>query len=105
MTVTYKAYGSGRKITANGRVLNPCTHIINHSPDGFNWGYCGSGAAQAALAVLVHHTKKLKDDHETALQHYQSFKSAVIAGFAQGTDWQLSSEQIQQWLNHQQTTA
>lgn len=105
MTVIYKGCGSSQTIKANGRPLNPCNQIVDHSPGGFNWGYSGSGPAQAALALLVHHTKKLKDDHEAALQHYQAFKSDVIASFAQGRDWQLSSEQIQQWLNHQQTTA
>lgn len=26
--------------------------VSNHSPDGFNWGYTGSGPAQTALAIL-----------------------------------------------------
>lgn len=27
--------------------------IINHSPDGFQWGYSGSGPSQLALAILL----------------------------------------------------
>jgi hypothetical protein len=27
--------------------------IVNHSPDGFNWGYKGSGPAQLSLALLA----------------------------------------------------
>ena len=27
--------------------------IINHSPDGFNWGYGGSGPAQLSLAMCL----------------------------------------------------
>jgi Family of unknown function (DUF6166) len=29
--------------------------IANHSPDGFEWGYGGSGPAQLALAILADH--------------------------------------------------
>jgi hypothetical protein len=29
--------------------------IRNHSPDGFNWGYGGSGPSQLALAILADH--------------------------------------------------
>src|SRR5262245_55620958 len=27
--------------------------VFNHSPDGFAWGYGGSGPAQLALAILL----------------------------------------------------
>src|SRR5262252_67895 len=30
--------------------------VMNHSPDGFSWGYQGSGPAQAALAILLDFT-------------------------------------------------
>src|SRR5262249_10364987 len=47
-----------------------------HSPTGFAWGYGGSGPAQLALALLVDAT----GDAETALQHYQTFKSYAEFG-------------------------
>jgi hypothetical protein len=49
--------------------------LANHSPSGFSWGYCGSGPAQSALAILSHF---LQDDNE-ALNRYQEFKEKIIA--------------------------
>lgn len=49
--------------------------LRRHSPDGFEWGYAGSGPAQLALAILAHH---LGDDAE-ALRLYQDFKTLAIA--------------------------
>lgn len=33
--------------------LAPSLAVANHSPDGFAWGYGGSGPAQLALAILL----------------------------------------------------
>ena len=66
--------------------------VWNHSPDGFNWGYGGSGPAQLALAILLDYTK----DKEFVGRHYQEFKRQVVAGF--GDRWELSGEQIEQWI-------
>lgn len=53
----------------------PSQKIINHSPDGFMWGYGGSGPAQLALAILLHVT----DDAEKAQRFYQAFKWHFVA--------------------------
>jgi hypothetical protein len=34
--------------------VTPSLRHRNHSPDGFEWGYHGSGPAQLALAILLH---------------------------------------------------
>lgn len=67
---------TGTAVFLNGKKLNPekSQEIINHSPDGFSWGYEGSGCAQLALAILLELT-----DKETAVSHYQRFKRDVIA--------------------------
>ncbi len=39
----------GAKVT----LLNPLTHLRNHSPSGLEWGYGGSGPAQLAFALAV----------------------------------------------------
>ena len=44
------------------------------SPDGFNWGYGGSGPAELARAILPKLCPK-----EIALFHYGLFKREVIA--------------------------
>src|SRR5204863_5783137 len=42
-------------VTMDGALLRPgrSQRVINHSPDGFAWGYGGSGPAQLALAILL----------------------------------------------------
>lgn len=64
--------------------------LANHSPDGFAWGYSGSGPAQLALALLAHYTRNDKK----ALRLYQVFKAAVIAAMDQESDWALTAEDI-----------
>lgn len=53
--------------------------VYNHSPDGFCWGYGGSGPAQMALAIMLEII-----DEKSALNSYQDFKWAVIAKLPQG---------------------
>jgi len=45
--------------------------IMNHSPNGFMWGYGGSGPAQLALAIML----KIKGSADG----YQDFKWNIIA--------------------------
>ena len=44
-----EGYTASIKVTVNGKSLK---HHIIHSPDGFNWGYAGSGPADLALSIL-----------------------------------------------------
>lgn len=69
-----------RRIWINGSELYPqkSQGIINHSPDGWNYGYGGSGPSQLALGILLEFT-----DIETAKKLYQTFKSRYIATLPQ----------------------
>jgi hypothetical protein len=71
-----------RKVWINGKLLKPgpSQKVWNHSPDGFNWGYGGSGPAQLALAILL-----LFVDPETAQQYHQDFKFCFVASLPQET--------------------
>ena len=80
-------------VTVDGRRLNPRRDLWNHSPSGFEWGYCGSGPAQLALAILADHC----GNDEQALNFYQRFKWAVIAELPHRS-WTLTSEQIDEVL-------
>jgi len=75
-TINLKGNFKTRQVWLNGELLNPrkSQKIINHSPDGFNWGYGGSGPAQLALSILLEITSE-----EKAIQMYQDFKWSVIA--------------------------
>lgn len=68
-------------------------HICRHSPDGFEWGYGGSGPADLALSMLTDAVGA-----ELAERHYQRFKSQFIAsqpfeGFC------ISSALVQAWID------
>jgi hypothetical protein len=69
----------------------PSLKIVRHSPDGFNWGYGGSGPAQLALAILLDYYGK--DAPE--LRHYQSFKFDAIAVIPQEEDWTMTGAEIE----------
>lgn len=61
---------------------NKSQEIYNHSPDGFNWGYEGSGPAQLALAIMLELTTK-----EKAVKYYQDFKRRYLSMTHQNHDF------------------
>lgn len=69
--------------------LDPRLDLRDHSPDGFNWGYAGSGPAQLALALLA---DALGDDRR-AERLYQDFKFRVVGRIA-GDRLELSEDDI-----------
>jgi len=79
------------RVTVNGHVLDPrpSQQLINHSPDGFNWGYGGSGPSQLALAILLDHFH----DPILARKYYQDFKWELISKLPDV--WELTDEQIE----------
>lgn len=84
----------GQKVLKDGEPLSPAPSLKLHlhSPDGFNWGYGGSGPAQLALALLCDVTK----DKDIALANYQDFKWCYVAQW--GEHWQITDEEIRDWL-------
>ncbi len=67
-------------------------HHVRHSPDGFSWGYAGSGPAELAMCILWDFL-----GHEPHPMLYQKFKEDYVAQWDQ-RDWVLSSEAIKIWL-------
>lgn len=72
------------------RKLDPRLDLDNHSPDGFEWGYGGSGPAQLALALLA---DALGDDKQ-AVRLHQAFKWEKIAGLMRDRAWRMTDEEI-----------
>ena len=70
----------------------PSQDIINHSPDGFNWGYGGSGPAQLALGILLDVT----GDSNLALRYYHDFKNDCIRGMPD--NWKLKEVSVLTWI-------
>lgn len=58
----YRDESGAARVTVNGATLPPRHDLRNHSPDGFEWGYSGSGPAQLALAIVADHAAHAPDD-------------------------------------------
>lgn len=83
-----------REVKIDDEVLSPkeSQKLINHSPDGFSWGYLGSGPSQLALALLLRFT------NETFAKHnYQQFKLDIIANIDQA-DFSIPASEIEDWI-------
>ncbi len=74
------------------RPLPPRHDLWNHSPDGFAWGYGGSGPAKLALALCA----SVLGNDETAVRVHQDVKWALVAGLPQGGPWQLTEDEIRE---------
>jgi hypothetical protein len=83
MTHKLSGMAESREVYLDGHYLDPkpSQKYHNHSPDGFNWGYGGSGPAQLALAIIL----KLTGKHDG----YQDFKFKFIANLPQNTDFDV----------------
>ena len=85
-----------REVHVDGKLLRPgkSQKAWNHSPDGFNWGYGGSGPAQLALALLM-----LVTDQKTAISYHQAFKWNFVAKLPQ-TDFEIEID-VDKWIEDQ----
>lgn len=72
-----------KEVYLDGELLTPeaSQKLRNHSPDGFEWGYSGSGPAQLALAVVLKCTGSHTD--------YQMFKEDYLAPLQMGMPFEI----------------
>ncbi len=56
--------------------------FVNHSPDGFEYGYGGSGPAQLSFALLLHFLGV-----EAAGYYYQTFKDKIVSQLPRESDY------------------
>jgi hypothetical protein len=84
--VTVKVVEPGRR----ARALPRYRSVWNHSPNGFEWSYGGSGPAQLALALCI---DALDRDIPRALRIYQNFKFRHVAGF-QKDNWSMTKDAV-----------
>ena len=69
-----------------------CIGEVNHSPDGFEWGYGGSGPSQLAYAILHQYSGTM-----TASVYYQDFKRDFIQNI-HSDEWTIKLEAIDEWI-------
>ncbi len=67
---------------------------MHHSPDGFSWGYAGSGPSELSRCILWDY---LGEEPHPAC--YQAFKASVVAHWPQDGDWKIDGVQIAAWLH------
>jgi hypothetical protein len=80
MVIRLRGNYKTREVYLNERLLTPSIgcQLINKSPDGFAWGYAGSGPSQLALSILVDLFPAW-----FALNYYQNFKQVFICNIPQ----------------------
>ena len=84
--VTYRIEGGAD--TAFRLFPEPSQEVYNHSPDGFEWGYNGSGPSQLALGLLLEHC-----DEKTSLRLYQDFREDVVSKLEYDL-WEMHEDRI-----------
>lgn len=80
---TLKGEVKTKRVWLDGEELTPeeSQKFRNHSPDGFNWGYYGSGPAQLALAIVL----KITGAHSG----YDTFRSSFVSQIEYGKDFEV----------------
>lgn len=83
-------------VSRPGEELEPLQHRERHSPDGFNWGYGGSGPADTARSILWDVIGR-----EPEPELYQRFKREYVSSWPMqpGECWRISDREIQTWIN------
>lgn len=85
-------------VTVDGKPLTPerSLRVFPHSPDGFSWGYGGSGPSQLALAILL----EAGCSDEQAVRLHQQFKADFVARWAHDGpgDAQVHEIDVARWI-------
>ena len=92
-----KGHEVKKRLMPDGEVtalpVEPSLLVAEHSPDGFSWGYNGSGPAQLSLAILL----DITSDPETARKFAYDFLSDFVSGWQDG--WGITSDIVLAWLD------
>jgi hypothetical protein len=83
----------GMSRTPEGASTNFPHVLVFHSPDGFEWGYAGSGPAETALNILF----LVTGDSTLAWLYHQDYKFDVV-GNIPGEGGIIRREEVIEWL-------
>ena len=106
------------KDTAGNTARKKLRHIVKHSPDGFNWGYGGSGPSDLALSILCDFLGNVgskipercwgvdcRHNYCLAWKHHQDFKRGFVARWPQDGTWEITEVEIANWMARQPAAA
>lgn len=83
---------------ADGKVYD-LHHLCKHSPDGFQWGYGGSGPADLARSMLYDCLGRESEELKRIIELlYQDFKWDFIA--KAGPNLEIVEEDIRAWIDN-----
>jgi hypothetical protein len=95
-------YPTGRVyvgVIEDGAVAFALPHNERHSPDGFEWGYAGSGPADLARSILTHALGLEGDAAENIHPRlYQQFKFERITPLPPNQNWEMSRDEVLGWV-------
>ena len=72
-------------------------HIVKHSPDGFQWGYMGSGPADLALSILTDFCERFKFGHK---KYPDIFHQKFKEDFLWKKKLNITSDEITIWFKN-----
>lgn len=93
LTVLVKTVRGNETIETKELTPNDSQKVVNHSPDGFEWGYGGSGPAQLALAILLDYT----DNEVRSVVMTEDFKWSFVAN-ARREGFQINAREIDEFM-------
>lgn len=83
------------RVTVNDAYpLSARNDLFNHSPDGFSWGYGGSGPAQLALALLA----DCLGNDVWAVKLHQEFKALYVAAIPQADNFEVTGSVVVEYV-------
>lgn len=93
----------GGVVKSGTSILSCKFDLWNHSPDGFSWGYNGSGCTQLAKALLYDFAFRngIVGPEDFAEAHYVDFRSLFIANIPMGEPWLITDQNIIDWLKEE----
>jgi hypothetical protein len=78
---------------AGGALVDIPHRYVVHSPDGFEWGYSGSGPSELALNILC-----LFVPPPEGWRLHQHYKRDVIAGLAPDGPHTITASSVRDWI-------
>lgn len=82
--------GQECKVVVNGERLACRYDLLTASPNGFEWGFNGSGPAQLAVSILAD-----AFDDRIARERYDEFKRDIVATLPEH-GWRLTRRELEQ---------
>lgn len=92
-------------VQIDGKPLFKFQNEMNHSPDGFSWGYGGSGPAQLAYAILRVTTRRMFENQDAKSRFWatflhQKFKWEIVAKLPSAKEWVMSMAYVAEWIGN-----